>query len=534
MPVNLNHHSPTHRRESSHRRDGGDAARALVVARFVTVVRHARLACLLLPLLSGLTACSSLASSQQAANDARKGLTPQTTWVTPADAATAATPPAATASSAPTPPRTLPHDGNAAAIAPWWQHFDDPLLARLIDDAQTSAPSVAQALASVREARAQAQAAGAGLLPNLSLGVDGARGSSPASNFKPGTQATAGAQAQWELDLFGGVRHQRDAATARAEQARLVWHDARITLAAELAQTFVDLRTCEALVTVFDLSSVSQRKNAELTRDKVRVGFEAPANGHLADAVAADAANRLTAQRADCDALTLALSSLTGRAPQALREALVARRAQLPQPGSAFDVDRLPATVLAHRPDIAAAEQTLAAAEAEINAAQALRWPRIVFAGSIGFGLLRVGGSQVDGASWSIAPSLSLPIFDGGRISAGIEAAQARRDAARAGLDQRIRGAVREVEEALVRLASARTRETDALRAADGFRQYFNAAEQRWKIGVGSVIEMEEARRLALNAQATLIGLQRERVAAWISLYRAAGGGWRADDAAKN
>jgi outer membrane protein, multidrug efflux system len=189
---------------------------------------------------------------------------------------------------------------------------------------------------------------------------------------------------------------------------------------------------------------------------------------------------------------------------------------------------------LAHRPDIAAAEQTLAAAEAEINAAQALRWPRIVFAGSIGFGLLRVGGSQVDGASWSIAPSLSLPIFDGGRISAGIEAAQARRDAAHAGLDQRIRGAVREVEEALVRLASARTRETDALRAADGFRQYFNAAEQRWKIGVGSVIEMEEARRLALNAQATLIGLQRERVAAWISLYRAAGGGWRADDAAKN
>jgi outer membrane protein, multidrug efflux system len=489
----------------------------------------ARLAWWLLPLLSGLGACSTLASSQQAAIDARNSLTPQTAWVTPADASTASG-----VTVAPSAPRPLPHDGKTTAIAQWWQHFDDPLLASLIDDAQASAPTVALALANVREARAQAQAAGASLLPNLSLGVDGARGSSPASNFKPGTQATAAVQAAWELDLFGGVRHQRDAAAARAEQARLAWHDARVTLAAEVAQIFVDLRTCEALVTVLDLSSVSQRKNAELTRDKVRVGFEAPANGYLADAVAADATNRLTAQRADCDALTLALSSLTGRAPQALREALAARRAQLPQPGSAFDVDRLPATVLAHRPDIAAAEQTLVAAVAEINAAQAARWPRIVFGGSIGFGLLRVGGSQVDGASWSIAPSLSLPIFDGGRIAAGIDAAQARREAAHAGLDQRIRGAVREVEEALVRLTSARTREADALRAAEGFRQYFNAAEQRWKIGVGSVIEMEEARRLALNAQATLLGLQRERVAAWISLYRAAGGGWRADDTAKN
>lgn len=424
------------------------------------------------------------------------------------------------------------HQGDPAAIAQWWRHFDDPLIATLIDDAQATAPNVAVALARVREARAVAQTAGAASLPDLTLGVNGSRGASPGPASGLATQATVGAQAQWEIDLFGGLRHQREAAVARAEQARFDWHEARVTLAAEVAQTYVDLRSCEALAAVLEQGLTSQRKSAELTREKVRVGFEAPANGALAEASAADASNRLLAQRTDCEARVLGLSVLSGRATAGLRQALEARRATLPRPGQAFEVDRLPTTVLAHRPDIAAAEQALAGAESDIDASQAARWPRLVFNGSIGVGLVRIGGAQVDGASWSFLPSLSLPLFDGGRIAAGIEAAQARRDAAYAGLDARIRSAVREIEEALVRLDAARTRETDALTAAQGFRQYFEAAQARWRIGAGSLIEMEDARRLALNAQGALLGLQRERVAFWIGLYRATGGGWRADEGA--
>ncbi len=462
-------------------------------------------------------ACSTTPPAQDTARAARDELTPTATW----SAGTASTP---TLTSRPA------HNGDPASIAQWWKHFDDPLLTALIDDAQATAPTVAQALARVREARANAQSAGASLFPSLGLGVEGTRGSSPASSFATATQGNAGLQTRWEIDLFGGIRHQRDAAAWRAEQARFDWHDARVTLAADVAQTYVNLRSCEATAGVLDMALTSQRKSAELTREKVRVGFEAPANGALAEASAADASNRLQAQRADCDVLVLALSVLSGRATVGLRDALAARRATLPQPGQAFEVERLPATVLAHRPDIAAAEQSLAAAEADIGAAQAARWPRLVFNGSIGVGLVRVGGSQIDGASWSFLPSLSLPLFDGGRVAAGIDAAQARRDAAHAGLDASIRGAVREIEEALLRLSAARTREADALAAAQGFRQYFEAAQERWRIGAGSLIEMEDARRLALNAQGALIGLQRERVAVWIALYRATGGGWRSDD----
>ena len=464
-----------------------------------------------------LAACSTSVPPERAAREARDALTPRQPWQHIADAAAAE------------PPRALPHDGRVESISRWWHHFDDPLLAALIDDAQNAAPTVAIALARVREAQAQAAAVGAGLLPSASLGASSSRGAiAPA--FAAATQSDIHLQAQWEIDLFGGLRQQRDAAASRAEQLRLEWHDARITLAAEVAQTYVGLRSCEALAGVLELSLGSQRKTAELTREKLRVGFEAPAQAALADAGAADAANRLAAQRADCEALTLALAALTGRATPLLRGALAARRATLPQPGRAFDVDTVAAQVLAARPDIAAAEQALVAAHADLGAAQAARWPRLVLSGNIGPSWLRLGGSTAEGTAWGFMPALSLPVLDGGRIAAGIDAAGARRDAAHAALDARIRSAVREVEEALVRLAAARAREGDALRAAEGFRSYFEATEARWRIGAANLIEMEDARRLALNAQAALLALQRERVAAWVTLYRAVGGGWRPDD----
>lgn len=473
-------------------------------------------------LAAWLGACSSTHDASQTAREWRADLTPTEAWSSPgvAKAAPQAEPPN----------RRVPPAGAAVSIAQWWQHFDDPLLASLIDDAQSTSPTVGAALSRMREARAMAQMQGASLLPSMSFAVEGTRAVSPASSFVPATQGSAGFQSQWEIDLFGGLRHREAAANARAEQSRMEWHDARVSLAADVAQTYVGLRGCEAVAFVLEQSVESQRKGAELTQEKARVGFEAPANAALARASVADASNRLAAQRVECGATTLVLSTLTGRSMAVLNQSLAARRATLPQPGQAFDVERVPAEVLASRPDIAAAEQALAAAESEVHGAQAARWPRLVFGGSIGSGLIRVGGVQTEGASWSLVPSLTLPLFEGGRIAAGIDAAQARRDAAVAQLDARIRGAVREIEEALMRLDAARTREADALTAAEGFKVYFLAVEQRWRLGAASVIELEEARRLTLNAQAALVGLQRERVASWIALYRATGGGWRPDD----
>jgi len=425
---------------------------------------------------------------------------------------------------------TLPHRGDAVALAQWWQRFDDPLLPALIAEAQAASPTLGQALARVAQARAAQRVAQAARWPALNASAQASRGSNATTGLVATSQASVGADAQWEIDLFGGVRHNIAAARASAERAQLGWHEARITLAADVAQAYVALRTCEALVDVFRLEADSQAKSVELTREKVRVGFEAPANGALAEAAAAQTRDRLVAQQADCDVVVKTLVLLTTLDEPRLRERLGPRRASLPQPGAAFVVQPLPAAVLAQRPDIAAAERELVAAAAGVGVAEAARWPRLTFSGNIGIGVVRIGGDTSDARTWGFGPALVLPLFDGGRLAAQADAARARYDEARLGVEQRVRVAVREIEEALVRVQAAHEREADALRAAQGFRDYFAAAETRWRTGAGSLIEMEDARRTALAAQAVLIGVQRDRVAAWVALYRAAGGGWALQD----
>jgi outer membrane protein TolC len=186
----------------------------------------------------------------------------------------------------------------------------------------------------------------------------------------------------------------------------------------------------------------------------------------------------------------------------------------------------VPAQVLAQRPDLAAAEQQLRAAAAGVDVAQAQRWPRLLLAGAITLGVGRVGGVQDTGANWSFGPSLSLPLFDAGRRRAEVDAARARLDEALAAWRQRVRGAVREVEEALVRLDAAARREDDARMAAESWQRFVQAMQTRWELGNASLIELQDARRQRIAAEATLLAVRRERVAAWVQLYKASGGGW--------
>ncbi len=425
---------------------------------------------------------------------------------------------------------TLPHGGDSAALADWWQRFDDPLVAELVRESQQNNPTLAQALARLAEARAGVRRSDAQRWPAVNAVAQSQRGGSASSNFAASTQSSLGVDALWEVDLFGATRAEIAAAQARSEQAALGWHVARVSLAADVASTYVGLRACEAQQQVFDQDATSQNQTAELTREKVRVGFEAPANGALADGAAADAGNRAIAQRAECDALIKGLVVLTGQREPALRARLQAGAARLPQPG-VFAVGTLPAQLLQQRPDIAAAERALVAAAADVGVAAAARYPRLTFSGNLGTSMLRVGGSRTDGTAWGFGPSLVLPIFDGGARRANEDAARARYDDAKAALDGQLRRAVSDVEEALLRLDAATRREGQALRAAQGFRDFFAAAEQRWRIGAGSLIDREDARRTALSAQNALINVQRERVAAWITLYRSLGGGWNPTDA---
>jgi NodT family efflux transporter outer membrane factor (OMF) lipoprotein len=186
----------------------------------------------------------------------------------------------------------------------------------------------------------------------------------------------------------------------------------------------------------------------------------------------------------------------------------------------------VPAELLSQRPDLAASEREIAAASADVSVAQADRLPRISLAGSIGRSSVRIGGASFDGNTWSFGPALLAPLFDAGRRRAAVDAAEARYDEAVAVYRERVLAAVREVEEALVRLDAAERREADAQLAAQGYAEFLAAAESQWRVGTVNLLDLEQARRSSLAANAGLLQVQRERVVAWLALYKAMGGGW--------
>jgi len=423
----------------------------------------------------------------------------------------------------------LPHNGQITDLTRWWQQFNDPLLTQLITSAQNESPTQATAAARLAQSRATRVAAGAALLPSLDATASTVRSRTDLS-LPVGTSSSAALQAGWELDLFGGGRAALDAAQARFEGAQASWHAARVTVAAEVASDYLVLRACEAQVVQTQADATSRAESARLTDVSAKAGFQSPANAALTRASAAQSNALLTAQRAQCDMAVKALVALTGVDEPGLRSQLASASARLPEPAQ-IAVRSVPAEVLNQRPDLVAAAGDLVAASGDLSQSQAARLPRITLSGSIGATRLDFNGGHVDGSTWSLGPlAVTLPLFDGGTRRANVDAAHARYDAAVVTYRSQLRGAVREVEEALVQLQSTAGRGDDARTAAAGFATSFRATEARYRSGVASLFELEDARRSAVQAESALIDLQRERVAAWIALYRALGGGWTAAD----
>jgi NodT family efflux transporter outer membrane factor (OMF) lipoprotein len=332
--------------------------------------------------------------------------------------------------------------------------------------------------------------------------------------------------ATWELDLFGANRAARDASAARLDAAQADWHAARVAVAAETAGVYVQLRASEALVQEASIDATSRTETLRLTEITARSGFQSAANEALARASASQAQSDLKAQRTSSERLVKSLVALTDIDEPTLRSRLASSAGRIPRPYE-FAVDAVPAAALAQRPDVYSAGREVAAASADARRSAAARYPQISLAGSIGRVDLESGSSEASGTVWSVGPvRVSLPIFDGGRRRADLQAARAAYDASVTKYQASVRTAVKEVEDVLVRLHGAAERAPDVERGAQNFAVSQSAAQARYENGLGSLFDLEDARRDAVQARKALIALEQERVTAWIELYRALGGGW--------
>lgn len=421
----------------------------------------------------------------------------------------------------------LPHEGKVDALTRWWDDFDDPLLSDLLRSAQAVSADLASAQARIAQSRASAIAAGARGLPMFDIEAAISR-----SSFTFGgpatlrTQQQIGLQASWEIDLFGGLAREREAARAQLMARTASWHDARVSVAAETADAYLSVRDCERRQQVADADQASRRASLDATERLVDAGFQPPSERALARASVAEAASQAAAVRADCSRVIKRLVELSAMDEDTLRGRLASSAARLPQP-PALHLDSIPARALRQRPDISAAERELAEASARVGVAEAARYPALSLSGNITPTRVAIdGGRALSTQTWSIGPTLTLPLFDAGRRAADAEAARAEYAARASAFDAAVRRAVREVEEALVRLDAVAQRLPEATRALAGYGERLTAVESQRAAGLASLNDEEIARRAELSARSQLIELERERVAALIALYRASGGDW--------
>ena len=447
-------------------------------------------------------------------------------WRAPVQAASKGT---SAAVSVPATDPDAPHGGSVPQLLDWWRAWNDPLLTDLIATAQNVSPTLASAAARIAQARVGATNATAAMLPTLGVQASVSRGPMTQQPFIGviANSHSVGGQLQWEIDLFGGLNHARKAADARLNAAQALWHDARVSLAADVASQYFSLRACQRGLDIMQADAVSQQETARLTAHLERAGFAAPATLALAQAGAAQALAQRDLLQAQCTAAIKAMAALT-----AVDEEVLQQRLQPPVDAwpSSLVVESIPAQVLAQRPDVYAAAQALAAASGDVGYSRAQRLPHLTFSGSFSRSLMSSDLPALDGMRrtvWSVGPlGLAVPLFDGGRSAALEHGSKVQYEAAALQYYAALRNAVRDVETALVNLYSAQERNANTQHAVQGFEKAFQAANAKYRVGMGSMLELESARRNLNTARQGQSALQQQLETAWVALYRALGGGW--------
>jgi len=441
----------------------------------------------------------------------------------------------------------LPHGGQLNNLQQFWAQYDDPLLLELITAAQKESATIAAASTRIAEARATRIETNANVLPMLDANGSATRAKQAAFGFGGG-QANAGVfgvgaagtsfgsiintytgelKASWEIDILGSNKVLMAAAERREKASQSAWHDARVSVAAEVATAYFNQRFCGLQAELFALDAQSKNETVRLTDITFQAGFSAKGALVLAQASAADAAQQLNAQQAQCEVGIKQLVALTNLDETQVRQQLAATLFKLDSKKDLFAITEIPAKVIAQRPDIDNAEADLINALADIKSAQVARIPRITLDGSIGWQRFSSTGFTSNGEVWSLGPlAITLPLFDGGKRKAKLETAEIKYDEQAANYRSKVRVAVKEVESALVDLHSSQSRANDLAAAIQGYQAAFIAMEHQYKAGFASLIDVEQTRRNALQAQITQLNVWQARNNAWVQLYRAAGGGW--------
>lgn len=429
----------------------------------------------------------------------------------------------------------------------WWTALGDPHIDSLVQRALAANPTVAVAAARLRRARAslrmehENQAPKASVsalaaharLPPLDLGSLTGSSSSSESGSSSGAGATninlysLGFDATWEIDLFGGQRRAIEAAVASASAAEDKLADAQVSLTAEVVQAYVKLRDTQARMALNEGSIARQERMLALTGQRVERGTAGRLElVRLQGQLESTRANAipLGAQR---DAYLNELATLVGSAPGAL-DAELAEVTPVPLPPAQVAIGD-PSEMLQRRPDVRAAERTLAARTAQIGQAEAARFPKLSLLGLIGLGGTSPSDlTHLDDFTAILAPQLSWNFLDFGRAKTKVTQAEADRDEAEAQYQDAVNTALRDAEDALSRYRNRRITVATIARAKASADQSAELMRQKNAAGTASLIDLLDTERQQISAEQNLSEARAGLTTDFVSLQKALGLGWSA------
>ncbi|MDO9167123.1 MAG: efflux transporter outer membrane subunit [Rhodoferax sp.] len=411
----------------------------------------------------------------------------------------------------------------ATSLAQWWQRFNDPLLSTLVTQALQANTTVRSAQAALQQSRALRDVKSANLLPAVGASASAQRsksGSAAASN-----RFQAGFDASWEPDVFGGQRSALNATEADASAAEANLADVQVSIAAEVAVTYIELRGLQARLAIARNNLASQTETQQITDWRAQAGLASSLDLEQARAASAQTSAQIPALETSAIQAQNSLAVLTGQAPGALRATLTAARA-LPQAPSDLALS-IPAETLRQRPDLRAAEHRISAALARVAQADAARYPGFQISGSLGLSALTLGSLTTAGTiANALLASVSVPLFDGGAARAQVRAQEAALEQTRVSYQATVLTALQDVEDALIALQGNRERLARLQVAADAAANAELLARQRYASGLIDFRSVLETQRTLLSTQDSVESTRASVSADHVRLYKALGGGW--------
>lgn len=429
----------------------------------------------------------------------------------------------------------------------WWQTFNDPQLNSLIDRAVAGNLTLQQAVLRIAGARQELAQARGGLFPSLNgsakvtrqqLGLEGllkANGATDQLDSETASQLSSLEQpvtlyqgsfdASWELDLWGRVRRQVELADAQTQAMAEQRNDALVSLEAEVARAYLQLRGAQATVATLEQQIAVAQQSWELTQSQQRNGLAPLTDVENARAQLSSLQAQLPQYQSQARQAMNGLAVLLGKTPGALDNELSTPKAMpaLPQ----IVPVGIPATLARRRPDIRQAEATLHAQTANIGVAVAQLFPSLSLTGQLG--VRNTDVSYLDNWSshfYSVGPSLSIPIFQGGRLVSSVRLARAQQASAALDYRQTVLTALQDVENALVSYRADQARVTALDETTGSLQRAFDLASDSYRQGISTFIDVLDAQRQLAQAEEQATQARMQSALDLVALYKALGGGW--------